>query len=228
MKATIPYVEATFARFNDLCFGGRLQLPPIRLSRARSFLGKVEFKRHRKLGGSYRYSDFVLVISSLLDLPETLVEDTILHEMIHYFILSQQLQDTSTHGLIFKRLMNEINVRHGRHVSISHRYTEDEHRQDTRQRQHIICISELTDGRTGITLAAHTRLSSLWRDVPRVPIVKQCRWYITSDPYFNRFPRSVKAKIYLADKEELERHLEGARALVKTDNTIHVKTVERP
>ncbi|MBQ9285910.1 MAG: SprT-like domain-containing protein [Bacteroidaceae bacterium] len=224
MVATIPYVEATFARFNDLCFEGRLKPLPVRLSRARSFLGKIEFKRKRQLFGSWKYSDFVLVVSSLLDLPETLIEDIILHEMIHYFILSQQLQDTSTHGVIFKRMMRDINARYNRNVTISHRFTEDENELDNRRRQHLLCVAKLSDGRAGIMLAAHTRVLQLWNDVKQIPSVESCRWFTTTDPFFNRYPRAVRAKVYLVDEYELEQHLNDARPLQKIGRKIYVQS----
>lgn len=55
------------------------------------------------------------------DLPEELVEDTILHEMIHYYIAFNQWRDTSTHGQLFRREMKRINEKGGRHISISYR-----------------------------------------------------------------------------------------------------------
>jgi len=61
--------------------------------------------------GTWHYFGFVFRISTVIDLPEREVEDTILHEMIHYYILSNQMQDTSAHGEIFMRMMKDINVR---------------------------------------------------------------------------------------------------------------------
>ena len=55
------------------------------------------------------------------DLPEELVEDTILHEMIHYYIAFNHWSDTSTHGQLFRREMKRINEKGGRHISISYR-----------------------------------------------------------------------------------------------------------
>ena len=66
-------------------------------------------------------TDFILRINTRADLPEELVEDTILHEMIHYFIAVNQLHDTRTHGQIFRREMKRINEMGGRHISISYR-----------------------------------------------------------------------------------------------------------
>ena len=222
MRASIPYIQQKFDEFNALCFNGQLLPLPIRLSRARTFLGKVEYKRRRQPDGSWHYFDFVFVISTLIDMPESLVEDTILHEMIHYYIFQQQLQDTSSHGVIFRRIMNELNERFNRHVSVRHKLTAADHEADTQRRQHLVCVSQLADGTVGLTLAARTRLLYLWDALPRIGAVKECRWYVTSDPYFNRFPRARVPKVYAADPQALEEHLKEARTLVRHGRTIHV------
>ena len=222
MRATVPYIQQKFAEFNAQCFGGELAPLPVRLGRGRSFLGKVEYKRRRVPFRGWRYSDFVFVISSRLDLPEDVVEDTILHEMIHYYILSHQLQDTSSHGEIFRRMMNEINRRFNRHITIRHKFTAEEHACDTELRQHLLCVSTLTDGRRGVTLAAHTRLFQLWDALPRVPLVHESQWYLTTDPFFNRFPRSTTPKIYVVESAELEQHLAHARKLVRVGRQVRI------
>jgi len=67
--------------------------------------------------------NFQFVISTKVDLPEAEVEDTIIHEMIHYWILSNQMQDTGPHGDIFKAKMKEINMKYNRNLSIVHKTT---------------------------------------------------------------------------------------------------------
>ena len=122
MIPTIDYIQTRFDEYNSLYFNGILPPVPIKLSNARTFLGNLCFKRRRKwLFGPYYNTDFVLRINTRADLPEELVEDTILHEMIHYFIAVNQLHDTRTHGQIFRREMKRINEMGGRHISISYR-----------------------------------------------------------------------------------------------------------
>ncbi len=218
MRATVSYIEQKFAEFNALCFDNQLAPLPIRLSRARSFLGKVEYRQHRRLSGSIRYTDFVLVISVSRDIAESLLEDTVLHEMIHYYILSRQLKDTSSHGVIFRRIMNDINQRFGRHISIRHRSTDEEMALDTQRRQHLVCVSTFADGRFGVTLATRSSLALLWDTLPTIRQVVECRWYISYDPFFNRFPRSRTPKIYVASQAELQKHLATAKILIRDGN----------
>ena len=122
MVPTIPYIQSRFDEFNARFFAGALPPVPIKLSNARTFLGKLTFTKHRKwLFGEWTYSNFVLRINTRFDLPEQLIEDTILHEMIHYYIAVNQLRDTSTHGHLFRQEMKRINAEGNRHITISYR-----------------------------------------------------------------------------------------------------------
>lgn len=124
---TIEYIQSRFDEFNVLYFNGTLPPLPIKLSNARSFLGKLCYKKQRHwLFGPYHYSDFVLRINTRMDMSEPLLEDTILHEMIHYYIAVNQWRDTRMHGQLFRREMKRINETGGRHISISYRPNADQ------------------------------------------------------------------------------------------------------
>lgn len=223
MKATIDYVKRKFNEYNELCFEGKLKPLPFRLSRSRTMLGQVKFMREKNPDDTWHYYGFIFVISNLLDLPEKEIEDTILHEMIHYYILSNQMQDTSPHGEIFVRMMKDINRRFDRNISIVHRATKEEHDKDTQVRQHIICVCRMRGNQMGITIATKSSLFQLWDEIPKFPKVVECNWYVTTDPYFNRYPRAKTVKIYSIPHDELEEHLKGAQPLVKSGNSIRVK-----
>ena len=193
------------------------------MSRARTFIGKVTCKRTRSFLGPWRNSNFVFRISQRRDLPEAEVEDTILHEMIHLDIMSSQQRDTSAHGRLFRAKMDDLNRRFGRHITISHRLTDTEREQDRERRRHLVCVSRLKSGRWGVTLAAHTRLYDLWAQMDRVPEIVSHSWFLSTDPFFNRFPRSRTPKVYYAPEEDLMSHLRDARRLVKVGRYIQTE-----
>lgn len=203
-------------------FQGSLKPLPIRLSRARTFLGQLAYKRKRTFLGKWRYSDFEFRISTLLDMPEKLLEDTIIHEMIHYYILSNQIRDTSAHGEVFRRMMNEINARYGRNVTVSHRRTSQEREADVQDRQHFVCAIRFTDGEWGMVIPAKTRLFYFWDALQRVPRIAEQKWYVSHNPYFNRFPRVQTLKTYRATQVELEELLKTAKPLVRQGDTIMI------
>lgn len=127
MQPTVDYIQSRFDEFNARFFGGALPPVPIKLSHARTFLGKLTFTKHRSwLFGPTRYENFVLRINARIDLPQDLVEDTILHEMIHYYIAVNQFRDTSAHGRLFRQEMKRINAEGNRHISISYRFTPEQ------------------------------------------------------------------------------------------------------
>jgi predicted SprT family Zn-dependent metalloprotease len=68
----------------------------------------------------------VLRINVKIDLPEEVVQDTILHEMIHYSIAVKQIRDTSAHGKLFRAEMARINAEGNRHIRISYRLSPEQ------------------------------------------------------------------------------------------------------
>jgi hypothetical protein len=55
-----------------------------------------------------------------------------------------------------------------------------------------------------------------------VPGVVECKWYSSTDPFFNRYPRAIKVKIYRIAAEDLEKHLQDAVPLIRNGHTISV------
>ncbi len=226
MDITLDYIAQRYHHFNRLCFGGRLSVPPMRLSRARRSLGQVRYRKSRRLLGGWRYSDFTFVISATAarDLTPDEVDDTILHEMIHYFILSNQLQDTSAHGRLFRREMQRINSAIESHITITHRSEakdEAEH-PSADKRQNLVAVIRLRDNRWGVMVAARTRLFQLWEQLQSAPQVQEVHWYSTSNPYFNRFPRHTTLKYHPLPAAEIRAHLHDARPLLREGDTIRV------
>lgn len=201
MKPTTDYVSARFAEFNRRMFNDTLPEVDIRLSRARTFLGQLAYRRIRQKDGSVRYGDFVLKISNLIDREQKIIDDTILHEMIHLEILHGQQADTSAHGAIFRRRMAQINHDFGRHITIRHKVTESEHEADTRRRVHVIGKVMLRDGTRGLLVPAHTRIALFRAMMACHPQVAAIEWITTTDPYFNRYPRTLSPKFYRIDNQ---------------------------
>lgn len=106
------------------------------------------FKRRRLLGGGMENYDFKLQISTQIDLSECELEDTIIHEMIHYYIGVHQWRDTSAHGRLFRQMMNDINERFGRQVTVSHQSTKAQREQAVDKVAHYLLLP-LCDLRMG-------------------------------------------------------------------------------
>ena len=211
MKADRQYIERKFEEFNRQMFAGKLPPIPIELSDAKTFLGQCVFKIRRTLFGKTEKYDFRLRINTRIDLPEQDIEDTIIHEMIHYYIGYHRLEDTSPHGRLFRQMMSDINRRFGRSITISHRMTDRQTAQvaDGSKQWHVVAWVQFKDGRCGIKVLPRRRQSILfyYNRVKMLNEVAGIRLYTSDDCFFNRFPRSKALKVHIMDKEEAVKHL---------------------
>lgn len=205
---TIPYIQQKFDDFNRQYFGNQLPPIPIKLSNAKTFLGKVCFRKERKLlSRKWHYSDFVLRINTRIDLPEDVVEDIILHEMIHYYIAVNQWQDCSAHGRLFRAEMARLNAA-GRHIRISHRLTPEQAQQAQGGRKtRVVCVAYFKDGRVGVKVVpkqvAHV-LRFHRAAFAHFAIERLC-WYLSDSPFFAQSPSSAALRFYLCEDTPTER-----------------------
>ncbi len=211
MRADIPYVQQKFREFNRLMFDGRLPEPPVSITNAKTYLGVCAFRKHRKWHGRLEYSDFKIRISRRFDLPQDEIDDTIIHEMIHYYIGLFSPVDMPGHSALFRRMMADINTRYGRHISVSHRLTPDQQEQaiDNRPQRHIVARVVLKDGRTGIKVipCMERHIRRYHRGMMASGKVSSIEFFQTTDPFFNRFPSSSAFTVYFPDPATLSAHL---------------------
>ncbi len=211
MIVTLPYLREKFRAFNAMCFNGCLPEPRLRVGKARTMLGNLRYKKEKGWLGTTRYTDLTLSVSTYYDLSQEDLDDTILHEMIHLYIICSHKRDDSAHGPLFRKIMNEINRRFGRHITVSHRG--ELQKSDTGKCQNIIAVSVFRDGTTCITRAALTKVFLLHREIPRFPEIESVAWYHSRNPYFDTFPRALTPKFYKVGKDILDRELSGALPL---------------
>lgn len=218
MKATIPYVEKKFEEFNRLMFDGKLPRLPIELSDAKTFLGLCVFKKKRTLLGKTVCYDFKLRINTRIDLAEAEVEDIIIHEMIHYYIGLNGIEDTSAHGRVFRLMMKRINERFGRNIRISHKPTQEQKEQlcGTKKRWRVVALVIFKDGKTGIKVLPRIvpKIVNYYNVVSRESSIERIEVYMSDDVFFNRYPSSSAFRVHYIDKADAEKHLEGAQRWV--------------
>lgn len=224
MRATKEYVERKFDEFNRQMFGGRLPRIPVELSDAKTFLGQCVFRRRRRRDGTEEKYDFRLRINTRIDLPEQLIEDTIIHEMIHYYIGVFQLRDTSVHGQLFRQIMNHINGKYHRHVGITFKGDKQQTEQayDQRPRWHVVARVELADGQIAVKVLPRVVQSILkfYNTLMESREVKSVNLFMSNDVFFNRFPNSSSPRVHFIDDDELFQHLRGAERMGCDGRTI--------
>ena len=192
MIATIPYINQKYRLFNTQIFSDALPEIPIALSKSRHYPGQVCFKRHRHLLKGDSVSDLCLKISTLYDFEESDIEDVIIHEMIHCYILTQGLHDSSAHGVVFRRFMSDINSRFGRHVTISHRLKKDQTGTipvEMKPKTRTVALVSLKDGRRGIKVLPGTERSiRAYTTAFQCGLVKALQ---EQRPVFRRIPKFI-------------------------------------
>lgn len=213
MRADLRFVTAKFNEFNAFVFGGELPLPDIVVVTARTFAGKFTYRVKRDLFGRRHACDPCLRISRCFDLPQAEIEDTILHEMIHYYVMHKRISDTSPHGEHFMRIMREINKRHGRHIRVSSRVDRVTGATDTRVRSHLVCLITVQDGTNLVMVCSHTCFADVYSGMKRWPVVASMRWFMSRDSFFNRYPRSRRPCGYKISPDDIREHVLTAKEL---------------
>lgn len=211
MRATESFVKERFDRFNGLIFEGKLPDIPLVITNAASYLGMFCYKTRKPVFGKRRHYDLLIRISARLDLPESEIEDTVIHEMIHCWILLNGIRDTARHGKVFRSMMSDINSKYGRHITVSHRATKEQREAalDKRPRRRVVAILRFKDGREGVKClpCMEARVKAYDRAFRRTGKIAEIEYYTVSDPWFNRFPTSSAFNVIFTDINEVRRHI---------------------
>ena len=81
MIVTIEWMEEWFRRFDQEYFGGKLPVPELGLTHAKTRLGQLAYKRASRWGRTKLY-DFKLSMSTYYDMTDKQAKSVLLHEMI--------------------------------------------------------------------------------------------------------------------------------------------------
>lgn len=220
MKATLPFIEESFDKFNRTIFEDKLPKIPVALSNATSYVGLCTFKTRRRAFRAPEHYGFKLRISTRFDLPKAELEDTIIHEMIHYYIRLNGIKDTSAHGKVFRQMMEEINSRFGRNIRVSHRTTREQREAlvDKRPKWHVVAVVTFKDGKQGLKLLPRIeqRITAYHRALMRSGRISGIEYYFEPDPWFNRFPTSSAFNVFFVPMDEVRAHITGQNPLTVT------------
>lgn len=111
MIASIQFMEQYFPIYNRDYFNGELPKPRFELIRTKDTLGQFQgFKKFTAAGQVQLFPIIRLSIYYIHTLKE--LSETLIHEMIHYYIWYKQIPDRYTHGQYWKSIAARIN-QHG-------------------------------------------------------------------------------------------------------------------
>lgn len=213
MIVTIDWMEEWFKRFDQEYFGGKLPLPELSLTRAKTRLGQLAFKRASRWGRTKLY-DFKLSMSTYYDMTDQQAKSVLLHEMIHYIIGYTGLKDTAPHGVVFRGMMDNLNRKYGwdirvmtstRGWKVSERVTEKKKAKGPQT--YLMLAIELKDGKFYLSRVNPSFARRIEKQLPMVRELRSHRWYTTQESYFDDYPqvRSLRGRrITKGDFEKLQ------------------------
>lgn len=213
MIVTIDWMEEWFKRFDQEYFGGKLPLPELSLTRAKTRLGQLAFKRASRWGRTKLY-DFKLSMSTYYDMTEQQAKSVLLHEMIHYIIGYTGLKDTAPHGVVFRGMMDNLNRKYGWDIrvmtstkgwKVSERVAEKKKAKGPQT--YLMLAIELKDGKFYLSRVNPGFARRIEKQLPMVRELRSHRWYITQESYFEDYPqvRSLRGRrITKGDFEKLQ------------------------
>lgn len=189
-------LQEWFARFNRLCFHGSLPMPRLALSKSRTQLGSMTYRRSRRYV-FFPEPSFTIRVSAYYDSSEAELQDVLLHEMIHYYIALNKLRDTSPHGVLFRKMMKEINEKHRRNITVSTRCDGRTAAPAARsERERLVLALEMDDGQCFLSVVNPRYANALRLRLGLVRGLRQHHWLVSNDPFFADFPavRSLRAR----------------------------------
>ncbi|MDE7153642.1 MAG: SprT-like domain-containing protein [Muribaculaceae bacterium] len=213
MIFNLDFIQSRFDEFNRSIFGGVLPKISIVLSDSKSTLGMYNVKYKRNSDGSRNMVSEVLRFSTNFNLEERRLEDVIIHEMIHYYISFHKLKDTTAHGKIFRSMMNEINQKFGRSITITTRVADTDNMSVSSRKWHLIAVLKLKDGKYGLKVLPRVlqTIISYRNGVMNYDNLASIAFFLHNAPYFNKFPVSGVLKFHPVEPEVLKQELIGAQ-----------------
>lgn len=200
MTLTTDMLRVWFRQFNADYFDDSLPMPRLALSKARTRLGTMSCKCHRRLTKRV-YTDFCIRISIFYDCTEREYKETLLHEMIHYYITYNNIADTSAHGRVFHSMMNRLNNDHGWHITVSSSMRG--HRPSDPQAQatsaYLVLAIVLKNGDRLLSVVSPRSARRVDTMARMADAIADHRWYMTHDSYFANFTRVRSLRAHRVD-----------------------------
>lgn len=106
----------TFWDCNEKYFDNSLPTPWFETVNSISVIGKFEYHKNKR-NSKKPIRDQVIKMSDCFDYPEKDFIETMVHEMIHYYIAWNRIKVLRSHGRVFMRMANEMKEKYGLNVT---------------------------------------------------------------------------------------------------------------
>lgn len=195
-------MEEWFGRFNREYFGGKLPVPELGLTHAKTRLGQMAYKRATRWGRTKLY-DFKISMSTYYDMTDRQAKSVLLHEMIHYIIGYTGLKDTAPHGIVFRGMMDKLNRSYGWDIRVmtSTRGWKVSERVEKKKKEkgpqtYLMLAIEMRNGKHFLSRVNPGFARRIESQLVRLREVRQYKWYSTQESYFEDYPqvRSLRGR----------------------------------
>lgn len=204
-------MEEWFRRFDHDYFGGKLPVPELGLTRAKTSLGQLAYKRATRWGRTKLY-DFKLSMSTYYDMTDRQAKSVLLHEMIHYIIGFTGLKDTAPHGIVFRGMMDNLNRKYGWDIRVmtSTKGWKVSERVEERQKAkgpqtYLMLAIEMQDGKHYLSRVNPSFARRIESKLVLVRELRSHRWYTTQEPYFEDYPQVRSLRCRRISKSDFEK-----------------------
>ena len=188
MDITVERLQKSFRKFNKRFFDSILPDIEIKLSKSRNLLGYYEFKKIYGLSGRViEKQPLKIVISAYYKQTLKQYEETLLHEMIHYYlsVTKSYISERDPHGIMFRRMMRLINETSEYNVTVCGNASKMK-LNDKKKKDYFI-MTYVYKGRQYFS-----RVTKDFKDDNESGLslydIKQYEMYTTSDDKLDRFP----------------------------------------
>ncbi len=203
MELTVKILRAWFNRFNTEYFNGELPEPRLLVSSARTQLGQFSCRRVRRgLFRGYTTTGFTIKVSDYYDMSEHDYQQTLLHEMIHYYISYTGAKDTSAHGKLFRQLAERLNKLGGWHITISSKTDQYAVRNQKKNAQFLLIVIETTDHHYFLSVVNPSYRNYVSQQAVRSTMVEAHHFIVSTDSKYATWPQSRSLRGRRISEEE--------------------------
>ncbi len=197
MELTAKILREWFVGFNTEYFNDRLPLPQLTVSNTRTQLGQFRCNKVKKrLLWGYKLTDFSIKISDYYQLTERDYQQTLLHEMIHYYIIYTGSNDTSPHGKLFRQMAQQINERGGWNITVSERNRILTVRQENVRQQSLLLLFRIVDGRHFLSVVNPNYKNYIAKLAEQAPQISEYHFVVSNDSQYSSWTqvRSLRGR----------------------------------
>ncbi|MCD8210691.1 MAG: SprT-like domain-containing protein [Prevotella sp.] len=212
MQVDVETLKLWFEDFNKRYFSEELPLPNFATGKSRTRLGSLSWRVNSRLFFKST-RDYTLRVSNFYDMKEKDFKNVLLHEMIHLYIVSKGIKDSSPHGERFISTMRRINS-YGWNVQVSTKIGNDVKKVRINKMGLRVVLAAITKEDKHLLSVVNPRyVRKVDTILRRSHNVRTFSWYLSENEYFENFPLVRTPRGRIVKKNIYDMVVEGAKPL---------------